>query len=117
MATEGAREREAAATRAHSEAAAALERELGTARERLASVSAELEQVRRSPHSMRTYWGASFSLRWPRIFRRKAQRLDPLFFAVAVRREVGTVMCPGFACGPYNAWGASVCLGSRVWLV
>ncbi len=61
VATEGAREREAAAAREHSEAAAALGRELGAARERLASVSAELEQVRRSSqlhaHMLaRFYW-------------------------------------------------------------
>ena len=44
-ATGGARAREAAAAREHSQASAALGRELGSARERLAAVTAELEQV------------------------------------------------------------------------
>ena len=47
-ATEGARAREAVAAREHSEASAALGRELGSARERLAAVTAELEQVAHS---------------------------------------------------------------------
>jgi len=46
-ATEGASAREAAAARAHDGAAAALGRELGSACERVAALTAELEQVRR----------------------------------------------------------------------